>query len=181
MKKAIVFLAEGFEEMEALGTVDILRRAGVNALTASITNDVNVSGSHGIKVVADATLGTLDLSDADALILPGGLPGSTNLNECVPLKEALLEQYRKNKIVAAICAAPLVLGGLGLLKGKKATCYPSFEPKMIGAEATGNATETDGNVITGKGPGFVFNFGLALVKALRGDAVAEEVAAGLLL
>ena len=83
--------------------------------------------------------------------------------------------------MAAICAAPLVLGGLGLLKGKKATCYPSFEPKMIGAEATGNATETDGNVITGKGPGLVFNFGLALLKALRGEAVAEEVAAGLLL
>ena len=175
MKKAIVFLAEGFEEMEAIGTVDILRRGGVNALTASITDDLNVTGAHGIKLVADATLGAL------ALILPGGLPGSTNLNECVPLKEALLEQYRNNKIVAAICAAPLVLGGLGLLKGKKATCYPSFEPKMIGAEATGYATETDGNVITGKGPGLVFNFGLALLKALRGEAVAEEVAAGLLL
>ena len=106
MKKAIVFLAEGFEEMEAIGTVDILRRGGVNALTASITDDLNVTGAHGIKLVADVTLGALDLSDADALILPGGLPGSTNLNECVPLKEALLEQYRNNKIVAAICATP---------------------------------------------------------------------------
>ncbi len=181
MKKAIVFLAEGFEEMEATGTVDILRRGGVNALTASITEDLNVTGAHGMKFIADTTLSTLDLSGIDALILPGGLPGSTNLNECVPLKEALLNQYREGKIVAAICAAPLVLGGLGLLKGKKATCYPGFETKMIGAEATGNATETDGNVITGKGPGLVFQFGLALVAALRGEATAEEVAAGLLL
>lgn len=181
MKKAIVFLAEGFEEMEATGTVDILRRGGVNALTASITEDLNVTGAHGMKFIADTTLSALDLSGIDALILPGGLPGSTNLNECVPLKEALLNQYREGKIVAAICAAPLVLGGLGLLKGKKATCYPGFETKMIGAEATGNATETDGNVITGKGPGLVFQFGLALVAALRGEATAEEVAAGLLL
>ena len=98
-----------------------------------------------------------------------------------PLKEALLQQYREGRIVAAICAAPLVLGGLGLTKGRRATCYPGFEDALIGATTCGANVETDGNVITGKGPGLVFDFGLALVKAIKGEAVAEEVAAGMLL
>ena len=105
----------------------------------------------------------------------------SNLNSSEPLKEALLQQYREGRIVAAICAAPMVLGGLGLLKGRNATCYPGFEPKLIGANVTGEAVEISDNVITGKGPGLVMNFGLALVAAIKNDAVAEEVAAGLLL
>lgn len=181
MKKAIVFLAEGFEEMEAIGTVDVLRRGGIETKTVSITSEHKVTGAHGMAVLADALLSETDASDADALVLPGGMPGSKNLNECEPLKELLLEQYRHNKIVAAICAAPMVLGGLGLLKGRRATCYPSFEPTLIGATATGKAVETDGNVITGKGPGLVFDFALAIVAALKSKSVAEEVAAGLLL
>lgn len=181
MKKAFVFLADGFEEMEALGTVDVLRRAGVETVTVSITDNLCVTGAHQIPVTADTCLQKADLTGADALILPGGMPGAKNLNECEALKEALLQQYRENRIVAAICAAPMVLGGLGLLKNRKATCYPSFEPTLIGAEPTGEPTVTDGNVITGKGPGFVYQFALALVAALKGEAVAEEVAAGLLL
>ena len=164
MKKAIVFLANGFEEMEALGTVDILRRGGIEVTT-----------------VSDTTLNNALLNDADALILPGGMPGASNLNDSEAVKEALLGQYREGRIVAAICAAPMVLGGLGLLKGRKATCYPGFEPKLIGANVTGEAVEVSDNVITGKGPGLVMNFGLALVAAIKNDAVAEEVAAGLLL
>ena len=170
MKKAIVFLANGFEEMEATGTVDILRRGGIDTKTVSITDDRKVIGAHN-----------MEYTDADALILPGGMPGASNLNNSEPVKEALLQQYREGRIVAAICAAPMVLGGLGLLKGRKATCYPGFEPKLIGATVTGEAVEVDGNVVTGRGPGLVFNFGLALVSVLKGDAVAEEVAAGLLL
>ena len=112
---------------------------------------------------------------------PGGMPGASNLNDSEAVKEALLGQYREGRIVAAICAAPMVLGGLGLLKGRKATCYPGFEPKLIGANVTGEAVEVSDNVITGKGPGLVMNFGLALVAAIKNDAVAEEVAAGLLL
>ena len=170
MKKAIVFLANGFEEMEALGTVDILRRGGIEVTTVSITTDPVVIGAHNAL-----------LNDADALILPGGMPGASNLNDSEAVKEALLGQYREGRIVAAICAAPMVLGGLGLLKGRKATCYPGFEPKLIGANVTGEAVEVSDNVITGKGPGLVMNFGLALVAAIKNDAVAEEVAAGLLL
>lgn len=181
MKKAIVFLANGFEEMEATGTVDVLRRGGIGVKTVSITNERKVIGAHHMEYMADALFSEIDFSDVDALILPGGMPGSSNLNECEPLKERLIEQYKNNKIVAAICAAPMVLGGLGLLKGRRATCYPGFEPKLIGATVTGEAVEVDGHVLTGKGPGLVFNFGLALVAALKGDAVAEEVAAGLLL
>ncbi|WP_455628895.1 DJ-1 family glyoxalase III [Parabacteroides chinchillae] len=181
MKKAYVFFAIGFEELEAVGTVDILRRGGIDAKTVSITGERKVMGAHGMEFVTDSLFAETDLTNADALVLPGGIPGATNLNNYEPLKERLLEQYRNQKVVAAICAAPLVLGGLGLLKGRNATCYPGFEPKLVGANVTGEAVEVDGNVITGKGPGLVFNFGLALVAALKGEAVAEEVAAGLLL
>lgn len=181
MKKAIVFLANGFEEMEALGTVDILRRGGIEVKTVSITADPVVTGAHQVPVRADATLSDVVLDEADALILPGGMPGASNLNSSEVVKEALLKQYRAGRIVAAICAAPMVLGGLGLLKGRNATCYPGFEPQLIGAEVTGEAVEVSENVITGKGPGLVMNFALALVSALKNEAVAEEVAAGLLL
>lgn len=180
MKKAIVFLANGFEEMEALGTVDILRRGGIEVTTVSITDNPVVTGAHNVPVTADTTLGKADLAGTDALVLPGGMPGAANLNDSEPVKEALLQQYREGKIVAAICAAPMVLGGLGLLKDRNATCYPGFEPKLIGATVTGEAVEVSDNVITGKGPGLVINFGLALVAAIKSQAVAEEVAAGLL-
>ncbi len=181
MEKAFVFLATGFEEIEAIGTADILRRAGIDTATVSITDNKIVKGAHNIPIQADYLLEEAPLADALALILPGGLPGATNLNNCTALKEALLQQYREGRIVAAICAAPLVLGGLGLLKGRKATCYPSFEEYLIGATTCGANVEIDDNVITGKGPGLVFDFGLALVEAIKGKAVAEEVAGGMLL
>lgn len=181
MKKAIVFLANGFEEIEALGTIDILRRGGIDVKTVSITEDTVVTGAHNVPIIADTTLTKAILNQADALILPGGMPGASNLNNSETVKEALLQQYREGKIVAAICAAPMVLGGLGLLKGRNATCYPGFELQLIGANITGEAVEISDNVITGKGPGLVMNFALALVAAIKSDAVAEEVAAGLLL
>lgn len=181
MKSAFVFLATGFEEIEAIGTVDVLRRAGIQTSTVSITGSKLVTGSHQVTIEADYLLEEAPLANAAALILPGGLPGATNLNACVPLKEALLQQYRDGGIVAAICAAPLVLGGLGLLKGRKATCYPGFEEFLIGAETCGVDVEVDGNVITGKGPSLVFKFALALVAAIKDNTVAEETAAGMLL
>lgn len=181
MKKAFVFLATGFEEIEATGTVDILRRGGIETKVISITDQYKITGAHGMEYTVDSLLTDTDFSEADALVLPGGMPGSSNLNACDPLKELLVEQYRQQKIVAAICAAPLVLGGLGLLKGRKATCYPGFEPTLIGATVTGEAVEKDGHVITGKGPGLVFDFGLSIVAALKSNSVAEEVAAGLLI
>ncbi|EJW90181.1 ThiJ/PfpI family protein, partial [gut metagenome] len=107
--------------------------------TVSITNDRRVVGAHNMEYIADNTIDKIDITDAEALILPGGMPGSSNLNSCEQLKEMLLDQYRRGKIVAAICAAPMVLGSLGLLKGRKATCYPGFELKLIGATVTGEA------------------------------------------
>ncbi len=181
MKKAFVFLATGFEETEAVGTIDVLRRGGIETTVVSITQELSVSGAHGLEVVADALYEEVNFIEADALVLPGGMPGSSNLNACEPLKTQLLKHYNEGKLVAAICAAPIVLGGLGILKGRTATCYPSFESALTGANVTDNPVEVDGNVITGRGPGLVFNFSLAIVDALRGKAVAEEVAAGLLL
>ncbi len=181
MKKAFVFLATGFEEVEATGTIDVLRRGEIETTVVSITGNLKVAGAHSLELVADKLFDETDFTDADALILPGGMPGSSNLNAYEPLKELLLKQFNSNKLVAAICAAPLVLGGLGILKGKRATCYPSFEPQLIGAIVTDEPAVIDGNVITGRGPGLVFDFALAIVKVLKGKAIAEEVASGMLL
>jgi 4-methyl-5(b-hydroxyethyl)-thiazole monophosphate biosynthesis len=180
MKKAYLFLATGFEETEAIGTVDVLRRGEVQLITVSITGALVVSGAHGIPVVADQLFEDADFSDADALILPGGGPGSQMLNGHEALKKQLVRQYEQNRLVAAICAAPLVLGGLGLLKGKKATCYPGIEPQLTGAILTGVPAVADGNIITGKGPGLVFDFGLAILAALHGTETANSVADDLL-
>jgi 4-methyl-5(b-hydroxyethyl)-thiazole monophosphate biosynthesis len=181
VKKAYLFLATGFEETEAIGTIDVLRRGEVELTVVSVTGQRAVTGDHGIPIVADQLFEEADFSDADALILPGGGPGSQLLNRHEGLKRQLVRQYEQNSIVAAICAAPLVLGGLGLLKGKKATCYPGTEPQLTGAVLTGEPAVTDGNVITGKGPGLVFEFGLAVLTALQGAETASRVADGLLI
>lgn len=180
MKSAFLFLATGFEEIEALGTVDILRRGGVRVATISITGELQVMGAHNIPVIADYSFEDADFSAADALILPGGIPGSNHLNTCTRLKELILQKHKEGILLAAICAGPMVLGGLGLLKGKKATCFPYFEPTMIGAIPTENGVEQDGNIITSKGPGFVFPFGLAILRNLRDEEIAAEVASALL-
>lgn len=179
--KAFVFFAEGFEETEALATVDILRRGNVVVDTVSITGDKKVTGAHAIPVLTDYLFEEADLPSADMLILPGGMPGASNLNNHAALKGLLVEYNRQGKYLAAICAAPLVFGGLGLLQGKKATCYPSFEPQLTGATLVDEPVVQDGNIITGKGPGLVFQFGLRLVAMLKGQETADEVARGLLL
>ena len=178
MKEVFVFLANGFEETEAVATIDILRRGDLNVTTVSISNDLLVTGAHDISVKADTIFEDTDFSNGSMLVLPGGMPGASNLNAHEGLKKILSSYFESGKNVAAICAAPLVLGGLGILKEKKATCYPSFEPQLIGAEITGNPAEKDGTVITGKGPGYVTDFALALVAELQGEAKANEVAAG---
>ncbi|WP_459187464.1 DJ-1 family glyoxalase III [Parabacteroides sp. APC149_11_2_Y6] len=180
MKQAFVFLATGFEEIEALGTVDILRRGGIKVATVSIMGDLKVMGAHNIPVIADYVFEDVDFSNTDVLILPGGIPGSNHLNTCTRLKELILEKHKEGKILAAICAGPMVLGGLGLLKGRKACCFPYFEPTMTGAIPTDNGVEQDGNIITCKGPGFVFDFGLTILKSLRDEEIADEVSAALL-
>ncbi|MDR2764535.1 MAG: DJ-1/PfpI family protein [Tannerella sp.] len=180
MKKAYLFLATGFEETEAVGTLDVLRRGEVEVTTVSITGERTVTGAHGIPVVADRLFEDSDFSDADALILPGGGPGSQMLNGHEGLKKQLVRQYEQNKLVVAICAAPLVLGGLGLLQGKKATCYPGVEPQLTGAILTGAPAVVDDNIITGKGPGLVFDFALAVLTALQGAKTAGSIADDLL-
>ncbi len=165
-----VFLAEGFEEVEALAPVDILRRAGREVQTVSITESRTVVGAHNVPIVADALLSDVDLSQAEALVLPGGLPGSTNLDACQPLCQALAEHCQKGRLTAAICAAPMVLGRLGLLQGKKATCYPGFDTHLAGATYTAALTERDANIVTGKGPGAALAFGFALLDYLGTDS-----------
>lgn len=179
MKKALIFLVTGFEEIEALATVDILRRGGVEIKTVSLTEEKTVVGSHSIPVIADELFDNADFSSADILILPGG---TVRINEHDGLKEKLIEFNNRGKNIAAICAAPMVLGGLGLLKEKKATCYPGFEKYLDGAElATNEAVVVQGNIVTGRGPGLTLDFALQLLETLEGKEKREEVAKGLLL
>ena len=145
MKTMYVFLADGFEEIEALAPIDVMRRAGLAVTTVSVTGNLTVQGAHGILVVADAAFDALDDADAALLFLPGGLPGATNLEAHAGLGTLLKAKANAEGVVlSAICAAPLVLGGLGLLQGKQATCYPGFENTMVGAtytEVAGNKIE----------------------------------------
>jgi protein deglycase len=180
MKTAFVFLATGFEEIEALATVDILRRGGVKVMTVSIMGTLKVMGAHNIPVIADYLFEDADFSLADALILPGGIPGSNHLNTCTRLKDLVLEKHKKGILLGAICAGPMVLGGLGLLKGKKATCFPNFEPTMIGAICVEAGVVVDENIVTCQGPGFVFDFGLTLLEIMRDCEISDEVRAALL-
>jgi 4-methyl-5(b-hydroxyethyl)-thiazole monophosphate biosynthesis len=180
MKKVALFLANGFEEIEALGTVDVLRRAEILVQTVSISDELKVTGAHNVTVFADRLFTDIDFSTIDVLILPGGMPGAKNLNEHQGVKEQIKTFVAKEKYVAAICAAPMVLGELGLLKGKKATCYPGFESQLIGANITGENVTVDGTIITGKGPGFMFDFALQLVEIIAGKETRKKVAEGLL-
>ncbi len=180
MKTVFVFLADGFEEIEALATVDVLRRAGVQVTTVSINHTEVVTGAHGIPVLADVMFEQAEYADADMLVLPGGMPGAANLDAHEGVCAALKAQAASGKWLAAICAAPMVLGHLGLLAGKKATCYPGFEGDLAGATYTAAPVEKDGNIITGKGPAVVLPFAYALAETLVGEEVVAQVKSGML-
>lgn len=177
--KVLAFMAEGFEEVECLAVVDVLRRAGIETELVSIDNKTSVCGSHQIEVKADKSLAEADLDHADVLFLPGGLPGTTNLGACQPLGEALVKAVAQGRRVAAICAGPSVLGELGLLKGKVATCYPSFEDKLIGAEYTKQGVVTDGTITTARGLGYALDLGLELVRLILGEEKAQAIKASI--
>ena len=181
MKKVFLFLATGFEETEAVATTDVLLRGGIETVTVSITGNNLVEGAHGISVKADKLFEEVDFNEGTMLVLPGGMPGASNLNTHEGLKKHILEYVEEGKHIAAICAAPLVFGELGILKDKKSTCYPNFEPYLKGAVLREDGVVQDGKIITGKGPGFVFDFGLKIVAELQSQAKANEVAEGLLL
>jgi len=178
MKTAIVFLADGFEECEGLLTVDLLRRAEVNVIMASIMDRTEIKSSHGITLKADMLAEDVDFALADMVVLPGGLPGTTYLGESGIVKEQC-KAFAKDKYVAAICAAPSVLASLGLLEGKAATCHPAFEGKMAGAVVTKEAVTVAGNIITGQGLGAGIPFALKLVEILVDKDAADKIAAAI--
>ena len=174
MEKVYIFLTTGFEEIEALATIDILRRGGVNIQSASLTGERTVTGGRKISVITDLLFEEADFTAAQMLILPGG-PGTAKMNEHEGLKQVILEFARQGKPLAAICAAPMVFGGLGLLHNKKATCYPGYEKYLTGAHVTGTPVVVDGNITTGRAAGFTFDFALELLSQLKEKEVAEEV------
>jgi len=175
-----LFLAEGFEETEAVVTLDILRRGGLEVITVSVTGRNTVTGAHGIAVVADQLFDETDFSEAEMLVLPGGNPGTENLSVHDGLRALLLRFGSEGKRMAAICAAPSILGELELLEGKRAAVYPGCENALKGAIVIDAPVVKDGNIITAKGPGMAFDFGLAIVTELKGQKKADEVAAGML-
>ena len=176
-----VFLADGFEEVEALTPVDVLRRAGLKVVTVSVMENKVVEGAHGVHVVADALFADIDKDAADMLLLPGGMPGATNLDAHEGLSELVKAYAEAGKPLAAICAAPLVYGKRGLLRGKKVTCYPGFEGFLEGAEYTAALVEQDGNFITGKGPGAAMDFAFAVVEKFCGAEKVRDLKQGMMI
>ena len=171
-----LFLADGFEEIEALTPVDVLRRAGIEVKTYSINGDLCVCGTHNIMVDADDIIENVEYDKIDAVILPGGMPGADNLENCEDVREILQYAFENGKLMCAICAAPKVLGKFGYLKSKRATCFPGFEEYLSGANATGERVEVDENVITSKGMGTAMDFSLAILEYLKGKEVADKMA-----
>lgn len=175
MKRAVIFFAEGFEEVEALTVVDLLRRAKVQTDMVSITGSLQVTGSHGIQVQADVLFADARISEADALVLPGGMPGTRNLQAYAPLIEALQQANEAGKLVCAICAAPLVLGLNHLLENKKASCYPGFEKDLLGAKVSMDPVSKDGNIITSRGLGTAIAFAGEIIASLLDEQAANDI------
>lgn len=175
MSKTCIFLADGFETIEALTVVDMLRRAGEEIVTVSITGERKATSSHNVTVETDAVFEEVDYDTADVLALPGGMPGTANLAACEKLMDLVKKHNEQGKVVAAICAAPGVLGELGLLRGKRACCFPGCEEKLLGAEVSYNETETDGNIITSRGMGTAVAFSAAILAKIAGEDTAKEI------
>lgn len=174
-----ILLADGFEEVEAISPLDVMRRNGIDVMTAGVDGK-EICGAHDIKVTADTEVGDIEVKTVDGIILPGGMPGTLNLqkNEHV---NRLIKYCRENELLlAAICAAPMILGELGILDGKRAVCFPGFEDKLFGAEIGNESVVTSGNIITAKGAGVALLFGAAIVDYLSdSDGVGEEILANM--
>lgn len=176
MSKVCVFFGTGFEEIEALTVVDILRRARIETDMVSVMGDRTVMGSHQIPIVADKLLSEVDFGSVDVLVLPGGLDGTKNLEACEPLMEQVDAFVKDGKTVCAICAAPSILGHRGHLNGRKAIAYPGFEDQLAGAEIVYEPAVCDGNIITGRGMGCSIPFALQILKYLTDEQTAESMA-----
>lgn len=170
-----MFLGTGFEETEAIAPLDLLRRAGLQVQTVGLNGKV-IYGGHGIGVEADITVDQLDLTQLEMVILPGGLGGVASIRGCAMAMDAIRFAYENNKYTAAICAGPTVLADLGIVNGRKATCYPGCEGQMAGAVMVESAAVTDGKLITGTSAGCAVSFGLALIAALKGQEEADRIA-----
>ena len=175
MNNLYVHLAEGFEEIEAMTIIDVLRRAGLNVISVSVTGNRIVKGSHNIEMKADLLFDDVDFESGEMIILPGGMPGSKNLNEHAGLKQQIVEYQKSGKYLAAICAAPIVFGNLGILNGKRAVCYPGYEAHLTGADVQSNSYIVDSNIITGRGVGAALNFSLEIVRILAGEERALQL------
>lgn len=176
MSTVAVFLADGFEEIEALAVVDLCRRAGLDTPMVSIMQDKIATGSHGIQVIADKMLAEIDFDSVDMIVLPGGLQGILKLEACQPLMEQVKDFYAKGKYISAICAAPTVFGRLGLLKDRTACCYPSMEEELICAKVGRNPVEISDHVTTSRGMGTAMDLGLAIVERFNGKEAADKLA-----
>lgn len=174
--RVFVFLAEGFEEIEAIVPIDILRRAGIETVTVSISGEKVVRGAHNISVLTDELFDETDFSEMDLLFLPGGMPGTNNLDAHKGLKKLIQNQFDNNRDIAAICAAPSILGKMNLLNGKDAICYPGFEDKLYGAKLSGKKVVKSGNITTAIGAGVALQFALKLVEELKGREAADKIA-----
>ena len=175
MKKAYLFFATGFEEVEALTVVDILRRGGVDCKTVSIMGDYDVTSSHNVTVRADLVFEHQELNDADMLIMPGGIPGTPNLKAHAALQQLICQYVADGKYLAAVCAAPTIYGEMGLLKGKDATCFPGMEDGLIGANVKTDKVVCDGQFITSRGMGTCIDFGLTLLEKLTDKETAQGI------
>ena len=170
-----LFLADGFEEIEALYTLDLLRRANIDVLTVGVTGKV-ANGSHKIPVICDIDCASLPYnSDFDMIILPGGMPGSTNLDKAECVEKYIKLALENDKLICAICAAPFILGKRGILKGKNATCFPGFENQLEGATVVDAGVVRDGNIITGRAMGSAHEFALTILEALQGKEAADKM------
>lgn len=175
MSQAVIFFADGLEEIEGLTVVDMLRRAGVDIQIVSVTGNLSVTGSHKIRITADVLFEEADFADTGLFVLPGGMPGTLELAEHRALGDLLKKADQDGRLIAAICAAPSVLGGLGLLSGRKATCYPGYEEKLTGAETSADQVVCDGNIITSRGMGTAIPFSAILADRLCGEGTGEKL------
>ena len=175
MSRVGVFFGTGYEEIEGLTTVDLLRRAGVETVTVSVMDELTVTGSHGIPVVMDKMLDEVDFSELEMIVLPGGMPGTRNLEACEALMEQVDAFVAEGKAVCAICAAPSILGHRGHLQGKKAIAFPGFEEQLTGAEIVYEPAVRDGNIITGRGMGGSIDFALKIVAYMTDEVTAKAL------
>ncbi len=169
-----IFLADGFEEIEAIVPRDILKRGGVKILTVGVTGDL-VTSAYGLKIKADVTIESVDIDDIEGIVLPGGMPGTLNLKNNQKLLEIVKYSFEKRLLIGAICAAPSILGDMNILKNKSACCYPGFEKELIGANILNESVTIDQNIITSRGPGTAIHFGFALLSYLKGEDILKNV------